>query len=103
MTKHPSYLRVLATFARNSLVYLSYSEAAEQQSPQIGETDDFRLSPLDMSDTNASRDKLKPNALLMQKTSATKVPLEALKGQIGSGEETYRNPKTGEHFLSQHK
>lgn len=38
-------------FARNGLVYLSFSEAAEQQSPQIGETDDFRLSPLDMSDT----------------------------------------------------
>lgn len=38
-------------FARNALVYLSFSEAAEQQAPQIGETDDFRLSPLDMSDT----------------------------------------------------
>lgn len=33
------------------LVYLSFSEAAEQQAPQLGETDDFRLSPLDMSDT----------------------------------------------------
>lgn len=38
-------------FARNGLVYLSFSEAAEQQAPQLGETDDFRLSPLDMSDT----------------------------------------------------
>jgi hypothetical protein len=48
---------------------------------------------VDNSDTSASRDKLKPNALLMQKTSATKVPLAALKGQTGSGEETYRNLK----------
>jgi hypothetical protein len=40
----------------------------------------------DMSDTSASRDKLKANALLMQKTSATKVPLEAMERRTGSGE-----------------
>ncbi len=43
---------------------------------------------LDTSDTSASRDKLKANALLMQKTSATKVPLEAVERRTGSGEET---------------
>src|SRR5688572_24384129 len=37
-------------FPRNGLVCLSFSEAAEQQSPQIAETDDLRLLPLDMSD-----------------------------------------------------
>jgi hypothetical protein len=52
----------------------------------------------DSSDTSASKDKLKPNALLMQKTSATKVPLEALKGQTGYGEETYRNRKQANIF-----
>jgi hypothetical protein len=48
---------------------------------------------LDTSDTSASRDKLKANALLMQKTSATKVPLEAVERRTGSGEETLPEPK----------
>src|SRR5689334_20398994 len=47
-----------------------------------------------MNDTNASRDKPSPIALLMRKTSASKVPLEPMCGQTGSGEETYRNRKT---------
>src|SRR5688572_8497311 len=37
-------------FARNGLVYLSFSEAAEQQSEQVDQIDDARLNPLDMDD-----------------------------------------------------
>jgi glucose/arabinose dehydrogenase len=37
-------------FARNGFVYLSYVEAAEQQLSDIGETDDFRFGPLDLTD-----------------------------------------------------
>jgi glucose/arabinose dehydrogenase len=37
-------------FARNGFVYLSYVEAAEQQPPDIGETDDFRFGPVDLTD-----------------------------------------------------
>lgn len=37
-------------FARNGLVYLSYVEAAEQQSPALKDTGDFRLGSLDLTD-----------------------------------------------------
>lgn len=37
-------------FERNRLVYLSYVEAAEQQSSAIRDTDDFRFGPMDQSD-----------------------------------------------------
>lgn len=37
-------------FEHNGFIYLSFAEAAEQQSSELAETDDFRLNPLDMSD-----------------------------------------------------
>ncbi|HKR15632.1 MAG TPA: PQQ-dependent sugar dehydrogenase [Pyrinomonadaceae bacterium] len=37
-------------FARNNLVYLSYVEASEQQSPELGETGEARFENLDTSD-----------------------------------------------------
>src|SRR5437868_9036581 len=58
---------------------------------------------LETNDTSASRDKPKPIPLLMRKTSASKDSLEAMCGRTGSGEETYRNPKTGKHSLPRHK
>src|ERR1043165_4660096 len=47
---------------------------------------------LGIKEPSSVRDKQRPNPLLMRKTSATKVPLEAVDRRTGSDEETYRNP-----------
>ena len=75
-------------FARNSLVYLSYSEAAEQQSPQIGETDDVRLTPLDMSDNiirggAVARGRLEGGELRDVKVIWRQVPKTVGRGHFG--------------------
>jgi aldose sugar dehydrogenase len=76
-------------FARNGLVYLSFSEAAEQQSPQLAETDDLRLLPLDMSDNvirggAVARGRLEGNELRDVKVIWRQVPKTVGRGHFGN-------------------
>jgi glucose/arabinose dehydrogenase len=76
-------------FAQNKFVYLSFSEAAEQQSPQIAETDDFRLLPLDMSDNiirggAVARGRLDGNELRDVKVIWRQEPKTVGRGHFGN-------------------
>jgi glucose/arabinose dehydrogenase len=76
-------------FATNGLVYLSFSEAAEQQAPQLGETDDFRLLPLDLSDNiirggAVARGRLEGNELRDVKVIWRQIPKTVGRGHFGN-------------------
>ena len=75
-------------FAENRLVYLSFSEAAEQQSAQLGETDDYRLLPLDMTDNvirggAVARGRLEGNQLRDVKVIWRQHPKTVGRGHFG--------------------
>ena len=75
-------------FARNGFIYLSFSEAAEQQAPQMGETDDYRLTPVDKNDTvirgaAVARARLEGNELRDVKVIWRQVPKTLGRGHFG--------------------
>lgn len=76
-------------FARNRFIYLSYSEAASPQPPDIGETGDARFADyLDMSDNilrggAVARARLEGNALLEVRVIWRQVPKTVGRGHFG--------------------
>jgi glucose/arabinose dehydrogenase len=75
-------------FANNGMVYLSFSEAAEHQSPEIADTDDYRLTPLDLSDNiirggAVARGKLEGSELRDVKVIWRQVPKTVGRGHFG--------------------
>lgn len=76
-------------FARNSLVYLSFSEPSEQQPPDIGETGDVRFAEyLDFSDNilrggAVARARLEGNALRDVQVIWRQVPKTVGRGHFG--------------------
>ena len=76
-------------FARNRFVYLSYSEPAEQQPRDIGETGDLRFAEyLDMSDNllrggAVARARLEGNALRELRVIWRQVPKTVGRGHFG--------------------
>ncbi|HWS99759.1 MAG TPA: PQQ-dependent sugar dehydrogenase [Pyrinomonadaceae bacterium] len=77
-------------FARNQFVYLSYSEAAEQQSPDDAETGDVRFSNfLDMTDNvlrggAVARGRLEGNQLRDVQVIWRQVPKTVGRGHFGN-------------------
>ncbi|HEX2268171.1 MAG TPA: PQQ-dependent sugar dehydrogenase [Pyrinomonadaceae bacterium] len=76
-------------FARNSLVYLSYVEAAEQQSPDLGETGEARFRDMDTSDNIVrggvvARGRLDGNQLRDVQVIWRQVPKTLGRGHFGN-------------------
>lgn len=76
-------------FARNSLVYLSYVEASEQQPPDHGETGEARFENLDTSDNivrggAVARGKLDGNQLRDVQVIWRQVPKTLGRGHFGN-------------------
>lgn len=75
-------------FANNALVYLAFSEAAKEQSPSLGEVDDFRLNPLDLKDNTirggaVARGRLDGNELRDVKVIWRQTPKTVGRGHFG--------------------
>lgn len=76
-------------FAQNGYIYLSFTEAAEQQPSGIGETDDFRFGELDLTDNIVRggavvRGRLQGNQLLDVQVIWRQVPKTVGRGHFGN-------------------
>lgn len=76
-------------FENNGLVYLSFTELAEQQSEQLAETGDYRHNPLDMTDNvirggAVARGRLADNELVDVEVIWRQTPKTVGRGHFGN-------------------